>query len=185
MPAHSPGDTVTYTIHLENTGTAAGVVTLSDEIPAGAASWQLIDDGGGTDKSVGDTLVIEGLALAPGQTAEVVLEIVLADLPDLTPILNTAELSGDGGPVELVAPDLLLRRDGDGDGLFDSEDNCPELANPDQADADMNGLPHSSFSHGLTTVISCPRRAPRESTSAYAPQNPRKTTAVTGSNNFL
>jgi uncharacterized repeat protein (TIGR01451 family) len=89
----SPGDTVTYTIHLENTGTAAGVVTLSDEIPAGAASWQLIDDGGGTDKSVGDTLVIEGLALAPGQTVEVVLEIVLADLPDLTPILNTAELT--------------------------------------------------------------------------------------------
>jgi uncharacterized repeat protein (TIGR01451 family) len=56
----SPGDTVTYTIHLENTGTAAGVVTLSDEIPAGAASWQLIDDGGGTDKSVGDTLVDRG-----------------------------------------------------------------------------------------------------------------------------
>ena len=136
----SPGDTVTYTIHLENTGTAAGVVTLSDEIPAGAASWQLIDDGGGADKSVGDTLVIEGLALAPGQTVEVVLEIVLADLPDMTPILNTAELTGDGGPVELVAPDLLLRRDGDGDGHFDSEDNCPELANPDQADADMNGL---------------------------------------------
>jgi len=136
----SPGDTVTYTIHLENTGTAEGSVTLSDEIPAGAASWQLIDDGGGTDKSVGNTLVLESLVLLPKQAVDVVLEVVLADLPDLTPIVNTAELAGDGGPVELVAPELLLRRDGDSDGHFDSEDNCPELANPDQADGDMDGL---------------------------------------------
>ncbi len=136
----SAGDTVTYTIHLENTGTAAGVVTITDEIPAGAASWQLIDAGGGTDKSVGDTLVIEGLAVKPGQSIDVVVEIVLADLPDLTPILNVAELAGDGGPVELAAPELLLRRDGDEDGHFDTEDNCPELANPDQADGDSDGL---------------------------------------------
>jgi len=136
----SAGDTVTYTIFLENTGTAPGTVTLSDEIPAGAASWQLVADGGGVDKSVGDTLVIEDLTLLPGQSLAVVLEIVLADLPDNTPVLNVAELSGDGGPVELVAPVLLLRRDGDGDAVFDSDDNCPELANPDQADADLDGV---------------------------------------------
>lgn len=136
----SPGDTVIYTIHLENTGTAAGSVTLSDEIPAGAASWKLVEDGGGVDKSVGDTLVLEGLDLLPKQAIDVVLEIVLADLPDLTPILNTAELAGDGGPVELVAPEVLLRRDGDGDTHFDSEDNCPEHANADQADADTDGI---------------------------------------------
>ncbi|MBK7828827.1 hypothetical protein [Nannocystis sp.] len=135
----SPGDTVTYTIHLENTGTAPGSVNLSDEIPAEAASWQLIDDGGGTDKSIGNTLIIENLALMPKQALDVVLELVLADLPDLTPVNNTAELAGDGGPVQLMAPELLLRRDGDDDGVFDSDDNCPELANPDQADADMNG----------------------------------------------
>ncbi len=136
----SPGDTVTYTIFLENTGTAPGSVTLTDEIPAGAASWQLIDDGGGADKSAGDTLLIEDLALLPKQSLEVVLEIVLADLPDQTVILNVAELAGDGGPVQLVAPELLLRRDGDGDGILDSDDNCPELANPEQADADKDGL---------------------------------------------
>jgi uncharacterized repeat protein (TIGR01451 family) len=39
----SPGDTVTYTIHVENTGDTPGVVTVIDQIPAGcgvvAARW--------------------------------------------------------------------------------------------------------------------------------------------------
>jgi uncharacterized repeat protein (TIGR01451 family) len=136
----SPGDTVTYTIHLENTGTAPGSVTLTDEIPAGVASWQLIDDGGGADKSVGDTLIVEGLALMPKQAVDVVLEVVIAEVADLTGILNKALLDGDGGPVELVAPELLVRRDGDADTVFDNDDNCPDTANSDQADADMNGV---------------------------------------------
>lgn len=136
----SPGDTVTYTIHLENTGTAPGSVTLTDALPDGVASWQLIDDGGGTDKSVGDTVVVEGLALLPKQAVDVVLEIVIADVADLTTIVNTAALDGDGGPVDLVAPELVVRRDGDTDGSFDSDDNCPEQANPDQADNDGDGV---------------------------------------------
>jgi len=33
-----------------------------------------------------------------------------------------------------------LGTDSDGDGVFDAEDNCPEIANADQADADDNGV---------------------------------------------
>ena len=36
----------------------------------------------------------------------------------------------------LVVPDDLGVQDGDGDGLDDGDDNCPMVANPDQADAD-------------------------------------------------
>jgi probable HAF family extracellular repeat protein len=36
----------------------------------------------------------------------------------------------------LATPDS----DGDGDGVGDAEDNCPEVANPDQADGDINGV---------------------------------------------
>lgn len=136
----SPGDTITYKIHLENTGTASGVVTLTDELPDGVSSWQLIDGGGGVDKSMGGTLLIEGLELMPKQALDVVFEVVFSDLPDLTSIINVAALAGDGGPVELTAPEVVLRRDGDGDGHFDGADNCPELANPQQTDADMNGV---------------------------------------------
>ena len=30
--------------------------------------------------------------------------------------------------------------DSDGDGIADVQDNCPQVANPDQADADHNGI---------------------------------------------
>lgn len=35
---------------------------------------------------------------------------------------------------------VLALNDGDGDGLFDTFDNCPETFNPDQADSDGNGV---------------------------------------------
>jgi hypothetical protein len=37
-------------------------------------------------------------------------------------------------------PDILLPADLDGDGLLNSEDNCPEAANPSQADFDEDGI---------------------------------------------
>lgn len=148
--APSPGDTVTYTIHLENTGTAPGTVTLTDEIPAEASSWALVDDGGGTDMSVGNTVVVADLTLLPGQQTDVVIDVVLADVPDLTPMNNTAALAGDGGDVLLVAPEIVVRRDGDADKVFDSVDNCPETANPLQEDADMNGVGDACEAAGST-----------------------------------
>ena len=137
----SPGDTITYTIHVENTGDTAGVVTVIDQIPAAAASWLLSDAAGGTDKSLGNTMIVEGLALAPLQASDVVLTLVLGDVPDLESVVNIAQVdSGQPEGIELVAPELQVRRDGDGDGVFDSDDNCPELANQDQADSDVNGV---------------------------------------------
>jgi len=139
--AASPGDTVTYTIHVENTGDTPGVVTVIDQIPAAAASWTLGDAGGGVDKSLGNTMIVEGLALQPGQSADVILTLELGDVPDLEAVVNIAQIdNGQPESVELVAPELLVRRDGDGDSVFDTDDNCPELANPDQADGDANGV---------------------------------------------
>lgn len=37
------------------------------------------------------------------------------------------------------APEVT-ESDGDGDGVADSEDNCPSIANPDQSDANNNDL---------------------------------------------
>jgi MYXO-CTERM domain-containing protein len=137
----SPGDTVTYTIHVENTGDTAGVVTVVDQIPAAAASWQLMEAGGGTDKSLGNTMIVEGLVLQAAQSIDVVLTLVLADVPDLEVVVNEAQLdSGQPEGVALVAPPLEVRRDGDADTVFDTDDNCPEVANTDQADGDGNGL---------------------------------------------
>ena len=42
-------------------------------------------------------------------------------------------------------------RDADGDGIFDTEDNCPEVANPDQDDLDADGF-GSACDPGFLTV---------------------------------
>jgi uncharacterized repeat protein (TIGR01451 family)/MYXO-CTERM domain-containing protein len=148
----SPGDTITYTIHVENTGDSAGVVTVIDQIPAGAASWQLMEAGGGTDKSLGSTMIVEGLVLQPLQSIDVVLSMVLGDVPDLESIVNEAQLdAGQPDGVMLTAPALQVRRDGDGDTIFDTDDNCPEVANTDQVDADNNGLGDACDAASATT----------------------------------
>lgn len=136
----SPGDTVTYTIHIENSGTAPGSVMVTDEIPVEAASWMLTDAGGGMDKSMGDTLVVDGIDLVPTQATDVMFEIVIADVPDQTSIIDTAELDDGDQATELVAPELIVRVDSDGDAKFDADDNCPEVPNPEQEDGDGDGV---------------------------------------------
>jgi hypothetical protein len=43
-------------------------------------------------------------------------------------------------PDASIEPDAALPPDGDGDGAPNSTDNCIDVANPDQADADNDGL---------------------------------------------
>ncbi len=107
----NPGDSVRYTIRLENTGTAAAIVDVSDAIPAEAASWILVDAGGGTDVSTATLLSIENIPVAVGGSASVVLDVVIADVPDNTTMSNTAmfDASPDGGTGILVAPPVLIR----------------------------------------------------------------------------
>ncbi len=136
----SPGDTVTYTIHLENTGTAEGEISVTDTIPAEAASWTLVDDGGGVDMSAADTLMVTGVTIAMAASADIAFEMVIAEVPDMTPVNNTAMLDGDGGAAQIEAPVMIVRRDGDGDTKFDSDDNCPDTPNTDQADDDDDGV---------------------------------------------
>lgn len=119
----SPGDVVRYTLHLENSGNAAGTVALSDPIPPQAASWMLVSSGGGTDVSVGNTAAVVGIPLAVGGTAEVVIDIVIDDVPDGTVVSNVAEYAAQPGTAQgyLVAPLLVVsNRGGNGSGTSGS-----------------------------------------------------------------
>ncbi|MCA9651899.1 MAG: hypothetical protein KC501_18435 [Myxococcales bacterium] len=108
--APSPGDVVRYTVHLENTGNAEGLVGLVDSIPPEAESWALVDAGGGTDVSMGNTLEIVGVPIAVGGSADVVLDVVLAMVPAGTEMSNVASYSAEPGGLvgELVAPPVVI-----------------------------------------------------------------------------
>jgi uncharacterized repeat protein (TIGR01451 family) len=106
----SPGDTIRYTIHLHNTGNTDGVVALTDPIPPQAASWTLVDAGGGTDASAGDTLAVVDLLLPVGAMTDVVFDLVLDDVADGTAVSNVAEYAAEPGPIGgfLVAPLVVV-----------------------------------------------------------------------------
>jgi hypothetical protein len=89
-----------------------------------------------------------GIQVASGD----VLNILLSS-PDTDPDGCTYAWNGDlpgtypGGDASIGPRDMAFRtwvetegRDTDLDGSPDDEDNCPELANPDQADADGDGI---------------------------------------------
>ena len=140
--APSPGDTVRYTIRVENSGTASAPLVVQDSRPAEAASWAVIADGGVTPSEMGDTFVFDAYDLAPGEAAQIVIDVVVGDVPDLTEMVNVAsyDAGSDGDAGEIAAPPVVIRVDGDGDTVYDSDDNCPNAPNDDQADADDDGI---------------------------------------------
>jgi len=137
------GDTLRYTIHLNNTGTDVGTVNVIDPIPIPQLvdSWTLVNAGGGTDVSSTSQLEIQGIFAAVQGSADVVFDMVIADVPDQTVISNVAtfDATPDGDKGTLAAPDFIVRRDGDQDGIWDNDDNCPNAANANQSDTDKDG----------------------------------------------
>ncbi len=138
----SAGDTIRYTIQLVNTGTDAGSALIIDPIPLQADTWSLVSAGGGNNASTPSELIVQGVPVAVQASANVVFDMVIKDVPDQTVISNVASFDAtpDGGDQgSLAAPDFVVRRDGDEDGVWDNDDNCPNNANTSQADADLDG----------------------------------------------
>jgi len=138
----SAGDTVRYTIHVENTGTDAGVVDVNDPIAPEIASFALVSAGGGTDASTPNELVVQAIPVAVGGSSDVVFDAVIGVVPDGTVLSNVAtfDATPDGDSGDLAAEDFVVRRDSDEDGFFDNDDNCPLIFNNVQEDADGDGL---------------------------------------------
>lgn len=137
----SVGDEVTYTIHLENTGKAAATLTIDDPIPAQAMAWAAGALCGGTLVDDPAKFVVTGIVLDPGKSCDVDFVVTIADVPDQTVMDNTAHYdAGEFGAGEIVAPPCPIASDGDGDGVFDASDNCPEVANAGQEDGDGDGV---------------------------------------------
>lgn len=104
------GDTVRYTIHLSNSGTAPGYVGLTDPIPPEFASWQLVDDGGGVNQSTATTLMLENLWLPVGGAVDVVLDAIIGPGAAGTSIVNGAlwEVVSSGTTGAVVAPPVAV-----------------------------------------------------------------------------
>lgn len=135
------GDTLRYTIHLNNTGTDAGNVNVLDPIPAAAATWSLVNDGGGMNFSSMMQLDVRNVFAAVQGSTDIVFDMIIKDVPDFSVISNEATFNApEGDQGSLKANDFVVRRDGDKDTIWDSDDNCPIVPNTSQLDTDMDGL---------------------------------------------
>lgn len=141
----SPGDVVRYTLHLFNRGTAPALVELTDPLLAPATQVSIAGVPGGTVSTSGNIVHITDLAIAPGTGVDVVFDVTLGDTEDETLLTNTATFDArpDGDNGTLVAPAMLVRRDLDGDGVFDHDDNCPLTPNPTQTPASCSPCPRA------------------------------------------
>jgi len=110
----SPGDTLRYTIHLENSGNTDGIVAVEDEISPHAASWSVVSAAGGVDESTPGTLVVTSIPLAVGASADVVLDLVIAEVDDGTLIENVATFNAEPGSVSnaVLAPPAVVSNPG-------------------------------------------------------------------------
>lgn len=106
----TPGDTIRYTIHLENAGTAPGYVTVNDPMPEQVSSWTLVDDGGGTDASTADTLIVQDIYVDGGGTEDVVFDVVIAEGTLDTIMSNVAAFDAgpDGNSGSLAASPVFI-----------------------------------------------------------------------------
>lgn len=138
----SPGDTVDYLIHIENSGNERATVAIADAIPAELRDWTVVAAATGTNTSTATEFKIDNLVVDVGQAVEFKIRGIIKDVPDLTPLQNTATWSkpAEGGLAGSVSSEtLIIRSDVDNDGVFDTEDNCLNTPNPDQADSDNDG----------------------------------------------
>ena len=128
-------------------------VTLVRRYPRGSTSVEyVITDGtatGGADYTSssgavtfdpGETVktlsvpVTDDTADEPPETFDVALSLAAGDDAGLLDQSKTTVTIADDDPGPAPAPDR------DGDGVADAADNCPNVANPDQADGDGDGL---------------------------------------------
>jgi thermitase len=77
------------------------------------------------------------LAQRPTLTIASLKQVLLASVH---PIASAAGRSVSGGRADALAAVTIPQPDTDGDGIVDSIDNCPAVANAGQADADQDGI---------------------------------------------
>jgi hypothetical protein len=118
---------VNYSLYLDRIGNGGGSVTLVDHVDvANFNQWTSIA-----------SVAVDSSQLTIGHTYRIRIVTEL-DLP--VGVIDDATFDYDNVVLRADAGDDPPAPDGDGDGVPDSEDNCPGVANEDQADADNDGI---------------------------------------------
>ena len=120
-------DEANYSVFLDRIGNGGGSVTVAENVDvANFNQWTSIA-----------AISVDPSQLTIGHTYRIRIVTEL-DLP--VGVIDDANFDYDNVVLRADAEDDPPAPDGDGDGVPDSEDNCPTVANDNQADADNDGI---------------------------------------------
>ena len=135
------GDTIRLEIRLMNSGNEEGTTNLHMEIPAEMESWSVAEYPAGDNLSSGNTFAINNVTIPVGHEYLFAINMTVGDVTDgdQSVVLLTWTAPPEGGTNGSLSTLIEYHRDQDGDLVYDSEDNCPTVANASQADRDNDG----------------------------------------------
>ena len=132
---------------------AGGIVTSGGIFPAGSLTGALADNGGATRTHAVDTTEVSGVANPLLDSANVAAAMAAVDAlsdnarlylelggVDLASLTDQRGLSPSPDPRDDIGAFERVALDGDADGVLDASDNCLEVPNADQIDADGDGF---------------------------------------------
>jgi Ca2+-binding RTX toxin-like protein len=146
---------IVFTTSLTN-----GAPEVSSDVPISDSNWHHLV---GTLEGETITLFVDGFPYVLGYGSSVMPQVdptnlgqiaaspsrmqlfdgTLDEVTTYEGALDENEVTTQMAGSEIEPPETLLapapEGDSDGDGVVDGSDNCPTMANPDQADADLNG----------------------------------------------
>lgn len=137
----TPGSNLTYWLRITNSGPdTALAVSMIDTLPTNVTPLAVTSP---VFSCVTSGRVVEcSAADLPAFTSTWISILVQAHNPLAAAITNRAAigaLTPDPNATNNIAV-LVLKRDGDGDGIADDIDNCPFTHNPSQLDSDSDGI---------------------------------------------
>ena len=125
----SAGDTLRYMAELVNGGDGNADVDLELPLPPEAASGAVVTTAGGVNTSSSFVLSVSGVPVDAGASALVEFDVLVADVPDGSQMEVELDyvVQPEGALGHLLADPATIHRDGDGDGIFDWDDPCPDV----------------------------------------------------------
>ena len=137
-----PGDTLRYMAELVNGGDGNADLDVELPLPPEAAGGAVVELAGGVNTSSSFVLSVDGVPVPAGATALIEFDVIVADVPDgseMEVVLDYV-VRPEGALGQLVADPALVHRDGDGDGIFDWDDPCPDVPGTTCVDDDDDAV---------------------------------------------
>ena len=136
--------TLRFTIDNSASPVAATALDFTDNLPAGllvAATPNAVTSClGGTLTAVGGSSVVSYSGGTVGASSSCTISLQVS--ANMAGVFNSisGELSSSAGASGVASATLVVDDDIDDDGIKNTVDNCPSIANPGQADLDQDGL---------------------------------------------